>query len=121
MEMALDCKSNEESDSHEKIELVTMLSMSEEELSKGIEKMNDDVSNMSAALKKMKAIHKDINEKAGQEEVITLSYTGIPPNSIMGSALCLNKNKLFNQLFHLVVRFIRICYMLTPKHTSFVL
>ena len=73
MELALDYQTNEESESHEKIEQMHMLSMSEEELNKGIQGLSNDISTMSATLRKMKAIHKEISEEAGKEEVRTYS------------------------------------------------
>ena len=75
MELALDYQTNEESESHEKIEQMHMLSMSEEELNKGIHGLSNDISTMSATLRKMKAIHKEISEEAGKEEVRTCAQS----------------------------------------------
>lgn len=53
----------------EKVELITLLSMSPEELDKGITALQQDIEDMNRTLKKMKAIHKDISEEAKIEEV----------------------------------------------------
>lgn len=53
----------------EKVELVTMMSMSEAELDKSISGLTSEISKMTATLKKMKSIHSTVSEQAAEEEV----------------------------------------------------
>lgn len=56
-------------DNAEKVELVTLHSMSDEELDQQISVLQLDIANMTETLRKMKSIHSEVNEEAKKEEV----------------------------------------------------
>ena len=53
----------------EEVEIVIMLSMSEEELTKDIAVLDKDIQDMTVTLKKMKTLYNEISEEAKKEVV----------------------------------------------------
>jgi len=62
----------------ETVELVALSSLSMAELDTNISELSQDISNMSATLKKMKNIHSEISEDAKKEEVCSEDVSSVP-------------------------------------------